>query len=168
MNLKRIILFISLFVFASALNFSLSGGNDKEINDPSYKFTFTLPAGWSQKEFKETEAKDGISYSFTKDDTSCSIMLLAFKLTAVKNLDDFVYTIEKDASLNIPQKDGDYILGDANYFDWKIAYYKDVLTVEKIYYFRTKEPDAPTNYVYVMRFITDKIHNSDALRKQIS
>ena len=95
-------------------------------------------------------------------------MLLAFKLTAVKNLDDFVYTIEKDATLNIPQKDGDYTVGDATYFDWKIANYNDVYTIEKIYYFRTKEPDAPNNFVYVLRFITDKIHNSDELQKQIS
>ena len=162
-------IFIILLIAYTAIGTSgkiLAG--DKEIHDESFKFSLVLPSGWTQKDVKETEAKDGISYSFTKDDTTCSIMLLAFKLTAVKNLDDFVYTIEKDASLNIPTKDGDYILGDANYFDWKIAYYKDLLAVEKIYYFRTKEPDAPNNFVYVMRFITDKIHNSDALRSQIS
>jgi hypothetical protein len=158
-----------MLVFAFSQNFSSKiFAGDREVHDESYKFNFTLPDGWTEKDFKETEAKDGISYSFTKNDTTCSIMLLAFRLTAVKNLDDFVYTIEKDASLNIPPKDGDYITGDAKYFDWKIAWYKDLLAVEKIYFFRTKEPDAPNNFVYVMRFITDKIHNSDALRAQIS
>ncbi len=156
---------ISLFIILLASNISFG---QREIKDDSYKFAMTLPSGWVMKDHKETEAKDGISYSFTKNDTACSIMLLAFKLTAVKNLDDFVYTIEKDASLNIPQKDGDYIPGDATYFDWKIAYYKDLFAMEKIYYFRTKEPDAPNNFVYVLRFITDKIHNSDELQKQIS
>jgi hypothetical protein len=168
--LKKIIVLFLIIIFGSALSssFTIRNDDDREIKDESYKFAFTLPSGWTVKDRKETEAKDGISYSFQKDDTACALMLLAFKINAVKNLDDFIYTIEKDASLNIPQRDGDYILGDANYFDWKIAHYKDVLAIEKIYYFRTKEPDAPNNFVYVMRFITDKIHNSDALQKQIS
>jgi len=156
-----------IFILFLNINYSAQISDGREINDPIYKFTMSLPDGWNTKDIKETSDKDGISYSFTKKDTSCAIMLLAFKLTAVKNLDDFVYTIEKDGSLNIPQRDGDYITGDAEYFDWKIAYYKDLFAVEKIYFFRTKEPDAPNNFVYVLRFITDKKHNTDELQKQI-
>jgi len=160
--LKKIILLLFIFVCTCSVCFAQS-----DIKDDSFKFAFTLPAGWTQKDKKETKDSDGISYSFQKDDTSCAIMLLAFRIQAVKNLDDFAYTIEKDASLNIPPRDGDYVLGDATYFDWKIAMYKDVLAVEKIYFFRTKEPDAPSNFVYVMRFISDKFHNSDDLQAQI-
>lgn len=165
--MKKLIIYLLFAIFSTGFSAKAFAG-DWDIKDESFKFAFTLPDGWTQKDVKETEAKDGISYSFAKTDSGCSMMLLAFKLTAVKNLDDFIYTIEKDASLNIPQRDGDYVPGDAKYFDWKIAYYKDAVTIEKIYYFRTKEPDAPTNFVYVMRFITDKIHNTDALRKQMS
>ena len=37
----------------------------------------------------------------------------------------------------------------------KNAHYKDNKFDETIYYFRTKLPDAPFNYVYMVRFITE-------------
>jgi hypothetical protein len=119
------------------------------------------------KEKIETQEKDGISYSFNRDDKKCAIMLLAFKLTAVKNLDDFVYNMEKDANLNIPKKTTDYSSSDAGAFDYKSAVYQDAQYTENIYYFRTKLPDAPNNFVYMLRFITTTNYISDDLDKQI-
>lgn len=144
-----------------------SFADDREIKDESYRFTVILPNGWSVKDSKETEAKDGISYSFEKDDKKCAVMLLAFKLTGVKNLDDFIYTMEKDATLNIPKKTTDYSASDADSFDWKSAVYQDAQYTEDIYFFRTKLPDAPNNYVYMLRFITTTTFLSEDLQKQI-
>ena len=160
---------ITIFIFSLIIIFSIlctniikAGNTDgREINDPIFKFSVTLPDGWITKDIKETSEKDGISYSLFKDSSS-SIMILAFKLTTVKNLDDFIYNIEKDAGLNIPAKSGDYTVSDAGEYDMKSAVYKDVVHYEYIYYYRTKLVDAPNNYVYMLRFIVpDKFNNSD-------
>jgi len=110
---------------------------------------------------KETGDKDAISYSFERKDKKCAIMLLAFKLSSVKNLEDFIYTMEKDVGLNIPTKSGDYTTFDFESYDGKWALYKDAQYTETIYYYRTKMPDAPNNFVYMLRFITLK-HDYDA------
>ena len=147
--LKLIILF---FIFTSA---AFSQGSDKVIDDFTYKFSFKMPAGWEMKDMKETTDKDAISYSFESPDKKMTIMLLAFKLNSVKNIDDFIYNLEKDISLNIPTKSGDYSEQDFGRYDMKNAHYKDNKFDETIYYFRTKLPDAPFNYVYMLRFITE-------------
>ncbi len=160
-----------LFLLFSVLNIYSQTGDDKVVNDYSYKFTFRMPAGWDTKDMKETTDKDGISYSFENKDKTMAIMLLAFKLNSVKNIDDFIYNLEKDISLNIPPKSGEYSDQDFGKYDMKSAYYKDNKFDENIYYFRTKLPDAPNNYVYMVRFITEsKNYNADVEKiiKEIS
>lgn len=91
-----------------------------------------------------------------------TIMLLAFKLSSVKNIDDFIYNLEKDIALNIPPRSGDYGEQDFGKYDMKNARYKDNKFDETIYYFRTKLPDSPNNFVYMLRFITEaKDYTSD-------
>jgi hypothetical protein len=155
---------ISLFIFFTALsvNTSFSGKADEiVIDDFNYRFTIRVPDGWDKKDMKETKDKDGISYSLEKKDKKMTIMLLAFKLSSVKNIDDFIYNMEKDISLNIPSKSGSYNEKDHGTYDEKSAVYKDNNFAEVIYYFRTKLPDAPNNYVYMVRFITKAIDSNN-------
>lgn len=154
-------LVLIIFLFLLSAN-GFSQGSEKVIDDFIYKFTFKMPAGWEMKDMKETTDKDAISYSFESPDKKMTIMLLAFKLSSVKNIDDFIYNLEKDISLNIPTKSGEYREQDFGKYDMKNANYKDNKFDETIYYFRTKLPDAPNNYVYMLRFITEtKDYNSD-------
>ncbi len=154
-------LVLIIFLFLLSAN-GFSQGSEKVIDDFIYKFTFKMPAGWEMKDMKETTDKDAISYSFESPDKKMTIMLLAFKLSSVKNIDDFIYNLEKDISLNIPTKSGEYSEQDFGKYDMKNANYKDNKFDETIYYFRTKLPDAPNNYVYMLRFITEtKDYNSD-------
>jgi hypothetical protein len=140
---------------------------DNEITDENYKFTFVLPAEWKKTDIKETSDKDAISYAFERNDKKCAIMLMAFKLNTVKNLEDFIYTMEKDISLNIPSKSGDYTTFDNGTFDGKSAIYKDAHYTENIFYYRTKLPDAPFNFVYMLRFITTNTDYTQDLQNQI-
>ncbi len=154
-----VVLAFILFLFSANL---FSQSSDKVVDDITFKFTFKMPAGWEMKDMKETTDKDAISYSFESPDKKMTIMLLAFKLNSVKNIDDFIYNLEKDISLNIPTKSGDYSEQDFGKYDMKNAHYKDNKFDESIYYFRTKLPDAPNNYVYMLRFITEtKDFNSE-------
>ena len=158
-NKTGLLLFI-LFIFSLA-GFT-KAQDDKTVNDVTFKFTLKMPAGWEMKDLKETTDKDAISYSFESSDKKMTIMLLAFKLNSVKNIDDFIYNMEKDISLNIPAKTGDYSEMDSVRYDMKSAHYKDNKFDESIYYFRTKLPDSPNNYVYMLRFITEtKDFNTD-------
>lgn len=158
----RFNLFLIIFI---ALSFQLSftkPADDKVINDYTFKFTFKMPGDWEAKDLKETSDKDGISYSFERKDKKITIMMLAFKLSSVKNIEDFIYNMEKDISLNIPPKSGDYSEKDFGKYDMKSATYKDDKFEESIFYFRTKLPDSPNNFVYMLRFITEaKNYNSD-------
>jgi len=161
--MQKRFLFQLLFCIAICI---LSAGNtfsdDRVVNDFSYKFTITLPSDWDSKDLKETTDKDGISYSFERKDKKMTMMILAFKLTSVKNLDDFIYNMEKDISLNIPAKSGAYNEKDFGKYDMKSGVYKDNNFYEQIYYYRTKMPDATNNYVYMVRFITTALEaNSD-------
>jgi hypothetical protein len=157
-----LVLFLTLNIIRSYSRF-----DDREITDESYKFTFVLPSDWKKNDMKETTDKDAISYSFEKNDKKCAIMILAFKLNTVKNLEDFIYTMEKDVSLNIPGISGDYTTFDNGTFDGKSAVYKDSHFTENIFYYRTKLPDAPFNYVYMLRFITTNTDYTQDLQNQI-
>jgi len=151
--LRYLIIFILITLSSGIIKSGVL--KDWEITDESYKFAMTLPDEWKKTDSKETDDKDAISYSFERKDKKCSIMLLAFKITAVKNLEDFIYTMEKDATLNIPPKtQDDYTSADNVNYDSKSAIYKDQQYIEHILYYRTKLPDAPYNYVYMLRFIT--------------
>ena len=156
-----------LLLLLSNVFYSKTLPDDREIRDETYRFTLLLPADWSKTDMKETEDKDAISYSFERKDKKCAIMLLAFKLNTVKNLEDFIYTMEKDISLNIPKRSGDYTASDNGSFDSKSADYKDNQFIENIYYYRTKLPDAPFNYVYMLRFITTSTNMNSDIQYQI-
>ena len=150
-----IILFVSVFfvqdIFAQ-----------RSINDDDYKFKITLPSEWSVTKTEETDKKDAISYAIEKSDGKNSIMLLAFRVGNVKNLDDFIYTLEKDITLNIPERYSGYTDFDHGSYDGRWAVYKDSEFVETIYYYRTKNSDSEENYTYMLRFITaGSFHNSD-------
>lgn len=159
---KTILSFIFLIFFTFGSLLQAQPGDEKIVTDISYKFTFKLPNGWEMKDMKETKDKDGISYTFESQDKKLAILLLAFKLNSVKNIDDFIYNLEKDISLNIPQRTGEYSEQDFGKYDMKNALYKDNKFDENIYYYRTKLPDAPNNYVYMVRYITEtKNYSSD-------
>ncbi len=155
--------FIALYSFA---NFNLVFA-DNEIKNDDYKFKMSLPSDWKQKDIKETLDHDAISYSFENKDKSVTVMLLAFKLSSIKNLDDFIYTMEKDVSLNIPKKSGDYTSADFNSYDMKSGIYKDSQFFENIYYIRTKLVDAPNNYVYMLRFICGSSKANNEVENQM-
>lgn len=158
---------LSLSILYSGEKYNKDSSGDNDITDESFKFTFKLPDDWSKTDMKFTSDNDAISYSFERKDKKCAIMLLAFKLTTVKNLEDFVYTMEKDISLNIPQRDGDYKDIEKDTYDGKSAKYKDAQYVEFINYYRTKLIDAPNNYVYMLRFITTNTNFNSDLESQI-
>ncbi len=161
----RIILYIPLFIIlfmTGSKSLFAQTGDGKLIDDVNFRFSFRLPGDWEMKDLKQTTDKDGISYSFEKKDKKITMMVLAFKLSSVKNIDDFIYNLEKDISLNIPPKSGDYSETDSLRYDMKSAVYKDNKFYENIYYYRTKLPDAPNNYVYMVRFIMNAVDaNSD-------
>jgi hypothetical protein len=162
----KIILSYLLFILICTTAVYPQNSDGKVINDVVFKFTMTLPEGWETKDIKQTSDNDGISYSLESKDKKMAIMLLAFKLSSVKNIEDFIYNLEKDISLNIPPKSGEYSDKDFGMYDMKNAHYKDNRFEETIYYFRTKMPDSPNNFVYMVRFITEaKDYNSDTERQ---
>lgn len=150
-----IIVFTALCQTINLSNIYYTRPADKIIDDNSYRFTIKLFGDWDMRDTKETKDKDGISYSLERKDKKVTVMILAFKLSSVKNFEDFIYNLEKDIALNIPQKSGDYSEKDHGTYDEKSAIYKDDKYEEVIYYFRTKLPDATNNYVYMVRFITE-------------
>lgn len=123
------------------------------VENPQYGVKFYVPSSWKERKVEETSKKDAISYSFDKNDGSIAMMLIAFKLSEVKNLNDLVYTLEKDLTLNIPKIDGTYSEFDKGNYDGMSAKYKDTEFTEIIYYFRTKYSEG-VNYAYMLRFIT--------------
>jgi hypothetical protein len=159
------ILFVCV-VLSFVLTKSIYSG-DRVVNDITFKFTITMPQEWDSKDLKETTDKDGISYSFERKDKKMTMMLLAFKLTSVKNLEDFIYNMEKDITLNIPPKSGDYDAKDFGKYDMKSGVYKDNNFYEQIYYYRTKMPDATNNYVYMVRFITTPLEANNETEAKI-
>lgn len=123
------------------------------VENPQYGVRFNVPNSWEERKVEETSKKDAISYSFDKNDGSIAMMLIAFKLSEVKNLNDLTYTLEKDLTLNIPKIDGTYSEFDKGNYDGMSAKYKDTEFTEIIYYFRTKYSEG-VNYAYMLRFIT--------------
>ncbi|MBK8554020.1 MAG: hypothetical protein IPL53_24425 [Ignavibacteria bacterium] len=160
---KILLTFISM-LFVTSLSMGQSG---VEINDVNFKFKFSLPADWKERQVEETVKKDAISYSFDKNDGKVAIMVLAFKVNEVKNLNDFIYTLEKDLTLNIPKRDGDYSDFDQGNYDGRSAKYKDTEFTEVIYFYRTKVIDGE-NFTYLLRFITPTSNFNSSLEVDIS
>ena len=146
---------VLILTFVSILFMSSFSGAQTaiDINDANYKFKFSLTPDWNSRKTEETNKQDAISYSYDKTDGKMALMLLAFKVNEVKNLTDFIYTLEKDLTLNIPKIDGTYSEFDKGNYDGMSAKYKDTEFTEIIYYFRTKYSEG-VNYAYMLRFIT--------------
>ena len=135
-----------IFVLAGVLLMSYNVNAQSKMEDKNYKFTIFLTSDWTQTKVEETPKKDAISYSFDNRDAENALMILAFKVNGVKDLDDLIYNVEKDVSLNIPKRDGDYNYDDYGNFERKKAIYKDDQVVETIYYFTTKDAGSIDNY----------------------
>ncbi|MBK6507524.1 MAG: hypothetical protein IPG02_18245 [Ignavibacteria bacterium] len=136
------------------------------VENPQYGVKFNVPNSWKERKVEETSKKDAISYSFDKNDGSIAMMLIAFRLSEVKNLNDLVYTLEKDLTLNIPKIDGTYSEFDKGNYDGMSAKYKDTEFTEIIYYFRTKYSEG-VNYAYMLRFITSTTVFSPSIDEEI-
>lgn len=159
---KLILTFISLAFLYSAVY----AQSAIDINDVNYKFKFSLPKEWNERKIEETSKQEAISYSFEKKDGNTAIMLLALKVNEVKNLSDLVYTLEKDANLNIPKRDGDYTDFDSGNYDGRYAIYKDSEFSEVVYYYRTKISEGQ-NYTYVLRFIIPSTYFNSAVLNEV-
>lgn len=164
--MKKITSAIVTFISIVFLSLNLQAQSTIDINDANYKFNLSLPSDWKQGNKEETSKQDAISYSFEKKDGKIAIMLLAFKVSDVKNLEDFVYTIEKDLTLNIPKRDGDYTNFDMGNYDGKSGLYKDTEFKEEIYFYRTKINES-MNYTYVLRFIVPSSYYNAAAQSEI-
>jgi|WetSurMetagenome_2_1015567.scaffolds.fasta_scaffold12138_5 hypothetical protein len=150
--MRNLLIAIILLISTAQISFA----QKKDVyNNENYNFQLSLPDGWLKPKIEETNKKDVISYAFDhKKDSTSQILLLAFKIESVKDLDNFIYVLEKDATLNIPPKSGDYTSFDNGYYDGKMALYKDLQFTELIYYYRTKFADSKENYAYMLRFIS--------------
>jgi hypothetical protein len=124
-----------------------------DVSDNNYAFKLSLGSDWKKSKTEETTNKDAISYTFDKKDGKDAIMLLAFKVESIKSLDDLIYTLEKDMTLNIPKKDGSYTNFSNGNVEGRSAVYKDNEFGEKIFYYRTQNTEGQ-NYTYMLRFIT--------------
>lgn len=137
-----------------------------DVVSDAYKMKFSLPSEWTQRKVEETSKQDAISYSFDKKDGKVAIMLLAFRVNEVKNLADFIYTLEKDLTLNIPKREGEYSDFDAGNYDGKSAKYKDSEFTEMLFFYRTKLNEG-NNYTYLLRFITPTSNFNSEVENEI-
>ncbi len=135
-----------------------------DVSDNNYAFKLALSSDWKKSKTEETTNKDAISYTFDKKDGKDALMLLAFKVETVKSLDDLIYTLEKDMTLNIPKRDGDYSNFSSANADGRSAVYKDSEFGEKIFFYRTQN-SGKQNYTYMLRFITS-ISNFPSAEKE--
>jgi hypothetical protein len=84
---------IAIIIIISIAQISFAQKRDVYLNE-NYNFQFSLPDGWQKPKIEETNKKDVISYSFEhKKDTTAQILLLAFKMESVKDLDNFIYVL---------------------------------------------------------------------------
>lgn len=60
--------------------------------------------------------------------------------------------MEKEVSLDIPRRTGDYTEYDSVYYDAKMAVYKNKNLTHVIYYYRTKDESSQYNFTYLLRF----------------
>ena len=155
-----------LLVIAGLLVLTQAGNAQKTLDDNDYKFSIFLTSDWTKTKEEETSKKNAISYSFNNIDQENSLMIMAFKVNGVKDIDDLIYNVEKDVNLDIPSKSGDYNYNDYGDYDRKEALYKDNEVVETVYYFTTKN-DGTQNYAYVVRFITLSSAYNNTVAKEI-
>ncbi|MFA7362028.1 MAG: hypothetical protein WC139_13430 [Candidatus Kapaibacterium sp.] len=124
------------------------------VNNNSYKFQISFDKNWKEGSKVETDKKDVITYSFSKN-SQVAATIIAFKFPAQQKLDDLIYTFEKDFNLNIPERIGDYVTSNTSSFESKSAEYKDKDTYEKIYYYTSIKDNNGEFYSYMIRFIAE-------------
>lgn len=157
---------IILIVFALFLSSTLF--SQTKIDNDNYKFRLEFSKGWKSGNKVETDKKDVINYSFSKNDNKITSSITAFKFPSNRNLDDFVYTLEKDFNLNIPEKVNGFtgITGDV--YEGKFADYKDNDNIERIYYYTTTKDSSGDYFCYMIRFITDVKYNKNDFINEVS
>lgn len=126
-----------------------------KIDNDNYKFHIEYSKGWKAGSKIETDKKDVINYSFSKTDNKMTSSIIAFKFTVTTNLDDFIYKLEKDFNLNIPEKIGGYTTLNTDVYDGKSAEYRDKDSYEKIFYYSTTKDSSGNYFCYMIRFIGD-------------
>ncbi len=138
-------------------SFSLELHSQIKYDNSAYKFSIELNENWKERSKEETKNNDALSLTFDKinkqKNKEASLMLIIFKLDKPKDLNDFIYTIEKDVNLNIPERVGDYVTINGNNYSGKLGEYKDNEIMEVIYYLTTQNSELKNNYAYVIRFI---------------
>ena len=152
---------ILLFVFVLFINTTLF--SQINIDNDNYKFHIEYNKNWKSGNKIETDKKDVINYSFSKvskKDTMTSAFI-AFKLNAQTNIDDFIYKLEKDFNLNIPEKTNGYKNINGDVYEGKSADYKDNETIEKIYYYSTTKDISGNYFCYMVRFIANTKYNQN-------
>ncbi len=146
--MKNLIFLFSILFLTSVLSAQVKIDND------NYKFRIEFSKGWKSVSKVETDKKDVINYSFSKND-KFTAAIIAFKFPAQRNLDDFVYTLEKDFNLNIPEKISSFISVSGDVYEGKFADYKDNDNIEKIFYYTTTKDSSGEYFCYMVRFIAD-------------
>jgi hypothetical protein len=159
------LIFTILIIFIST---SLFAQNGKTTSDKGYNFSITLTKNWTMRNTVETNKKDVITYSFDKNDGKVTLSLIAFKFANARNLDDFIYTLEKDFNLNIPEKTGGYTDNNGDKYTGKSAEYKDNDSYEKIYYYATTADISGEYFCYMVRFIVDAKANLNDAKSDIN
>ncbi|MGB9697684.1 MAG: hypothetical protein ACP5P3_10220 [Ignavibacteria bacterium] len=144
-----ITLFLSTFAFAQV----------NQIQDSLIGFQLDFSNGWTLKSTEHTDAYDLVSYKvINHNDTNVSCLVLAFKGTFDDaKFDQFIYKLEYDANLLIPEKISNYEYFSGSNFDFKWASYmsKETGDGDIIYYLRTKNNDR-TNLALMIRFALKK------------
>ncbi|MCX6158277.1 MAG: hypothetical protein WCK13_13335 [Ignavibacteriota bacterium] len=146
--MKNLILLLSILFLTSFLSAQVKIDND------TYKFRVEFTKGWKTVSKVETDKKDVINYSLSRND-KFTAAIIAFKFPAVRNIDDFVYTLEKDFNLNIPEKTNSFNAITGDVYVGKSADYKDNDNIEKIYYFTTTKDSSGDYFCFMLRFIAD-------------
>lgn len=125
------------------------------VNNSSYKFQISFDNKWKEGSKVETDKKDVITYSYSKN-SKVAVTIIAFKFPSSQKIDDLIYTLEKDFNLNIPERLGDYVKSNSDTYESKSAEYKDKDTYEKIFYYSTTKDSNGEYYSYMVRFIAEK------------
>lgn len=154
MKLLNLLIFL-ITVFLSPVIFA----QVNQIQDSLIGFQLDFPNGWMLKSTEHTDAYDLVSYRMVnQSDTNISCLVLAFKGTFddVK-FDQFIYKLEYDANLIIPEKISNYEDFNGSNFDFKRASYisKEIGDGDIIYYLRTKNNDK-SNLALMIRFALKK------------
>ncbi|MCE1164588.1 MAG: hypothetical protein LWX07_04200 [Bacteroidetes bacterium] len=161
--MKKLLILLIMFISVTAV----LAQNGKTVNDKNYKFSITLGDKWATRNTVETNKKDVITYSFDRSDGKLTLSLIAFKFAEARNLDDFVYTLEKDFNLNIPEKVGGYTDISGDNFKGKWADYRDNDSHERIYYYATTQDSSGDYFCYMLRFIADAKTNVNDIKAEV-